>query len=403
MSTLEAPIALTIGVVILASLALHRLARAFGQPPLVGDMCAGLLIGVVLNFIGKAFENTSSTLANSTAHSLVHLGEIGLIFLVVNALFHAPRGNTETSGGASDSKAVLLITLTNCVPPFLVGGWIALQYASAHDLPASPAFLILIGVSMSISAVPVLAGILIELGLQSSRVGGLAFRAACWSDVIGWTLVGLALSLHQNANSSNFIWTCLVLVITIFAILKTIKYLLVRHQPGQTVTNQVILIALLIAAGLTQLASLHVVFGAFLVGTVFASNDTIRQGWLSATSWITDRFFCPLFFAIAGMKLLSSDEFAMSELGWGFAFLVVCVGTKLLPLYITGRWVGLSKPESQLLGLMLNTRGLMELVVLSVGLSSGIFSPLQYSIFVVVTAVTTLMSTPLCRLVQRRL
>ena len=402
MSMLEAPVSLTIGVVILASLILHRLARLIGQPPLVGDMCAGLLVGVALNFIGKAFENSSSTLANSTAVSLVHLGEIGLIFLVVNALFHAPRGNAVTEG-VSEVKAVLLVTLTNCIPPFLIGGWLAIQYASAHGLPASPAFLILIGVSMSISAVPVLAGILIELGLQSSRVGGLAFRAACWSDVIGWTLVGLALSLHQKADSSNFVWTCLLLVATIFAALMIVKYLIIRYQPSHTISNQAILIAVLIASGLTQLASLHVVFGAFLVGTVFASHDTIRANWLSATSWITDRFFCPLFFAIAGMKLLSSDEFAVSELGWGLGFLVVCVSTKLIPLYITGRWIGLSKPESQLLGLMLNTRGLMELVVLSVGLSSGIFSPLQYSIFVLVTAVTTLMSTPLCRLVQRRL
>jgi len=400
MSMLEAPVSLTIGVVILSSLILHRLARVFGQPPLIGDMCAGLLVGVALNFVGKAFESSSSNLANSTAVSLVHLGEIGLIFLVVNALFHAPRGNS-VKGGASDARAILLVTLTNCIPPFLIGGWLAIQYASAHELPATPAFLILIGVSMSISAVPVLAGILVELGLQSSRVSGLAFRAACWSDVIGWTLVGLALSLNQNADSSQFVWTSLILVIAIFAALQAIKYLIIRHQPSHTISNQVILIALLIASGLTQLASLHVVFGAFLVGSVFASHDTIRENWLKTTSWVTERFFCPLFFAIAGMKLLSSDEFALGELGWSLGFLAVCVGTKLVPLFIAGRVIGLSKPESILLGLMLNTRGLMELVVLSVGLSSGIFSPLQYSIFVIVTAVTTLMSTPLCRLVQR--
>jgi Kef-type K+ transport system membrane component KefB len=103
------------------------------------------------------------------------------------------------------------------------------------------------------------------------------------------------------------------------------------------------------------------------------------------------------------MKLLSSDDFALSELGWGTAFLALCIGSKLIPLMIAGRWIGLSRPESLLLGLLLNTRGLMELVILSVGLSSGIFSPVQYSIFVMVTVATTLMSTPLSRLVQRRL
>ena len=107
--------------------------------------------------------------------------------------------------------------------------------------------------------------------------------------------------------------------------------------------------------------------------------------------------------ANAVQKLLSSDDFALSELGWGTAFLALCIGSKLIPLMIAGRWIGLSRPESLLLGLLLNTRGLMELVILSVGLSSGIFSPVQYSIFVMVTVATTLMSTPLSRLIQRRL
>ena len=188
-----------------------------------------------------------------------------------------------------------------------------------------------------------------------------------------------------------------------FATLKAIKYGIVRRWFGAAPSSQIVLIALLVSASLTHLASLHVVFGAFLVGSVFVSDKDIRESWLKATSWITDRFFCPLFFAIAGMKLLSSDDFALSELGWGTAFLALCIGSKLIPLMIAGRWIGLSRPESLLLGLLLNTRGLMELVILSVGLSSGIFSPVQYSIFVMVTVATTLMSTPLSRLVQRRL
>ena len=402
MSTHEAPIHLTIGLVILASLILHRVARLLGQPPLVGDMLAGLLVGVALNLMGTLFFDASNSLAKTTAASLEDLGTIGLVFIVVNALFHAPKNDAE-SGGISNTRAVLAVTLTNCLPALLIGGWLAVKYASAHELSATPAFIILIGVSMSVSAVPVLAGILVELKLQTSRVGGLAFRAACWTDVIGWILVGLALSLHQNADSSHFILTRLLLVGAMFATLKAIKYGIVRQWFGVASSSQIVLIALLVSSSLTHLASLHVVFGAFLVGSVFASDKDIRESWLKATSWFTDRFFCPLFFAIAGMKLLSSDDFALSELGWGTAFLALCIGSKLIPLMIAGRWIGLSRPESLLLGLLLNTRGLMELVILSVGLSSGIFSPVQYSIFVMVTVATTLMSTPLSRLVQRRL
>ncbi len=402
MSHHEVSVHLTIGLVILASLILHRVARLLGQPPLIGDMLAGLLVGVALNLMGKLFFDSTSSLATATARSLEDLGAIGLVFIVVKALFHAPRSDAATEG-ISNARAVIAITLTNCLPSLLIGGWLAVQYASAHELRATPAFVILIGVSMSISAVPVLAGILVELGLQTSRVGGLAFRAACWTDVIGWILVGLALSLHQNADSSHFVLTRLLLVGAMFAALMVVKYGIVHRWFGSASSSQIVLIALLTSAGLTHLASLHVVFGAFLVGSVFASNNDIRENWLRATGWITDRFFCPLFFAIAGMKLLSSDDFALNELGWGAAFLVLCIATKLVPLMLAGRWIGLSRPESLLLGLLLNTRGLMELVILSVGLSSGIFSPVQYTIFVVVTIATTLMSTPLSRLVQRRL
>ena len=221
MSTHEAPIHLTIGLVILASLILHRVARLLGQPPLVGDMLAGLLVGVALNLMGTLFFDASNSLAKTTAASLEDLGTIGLVFIVVNALFHAPKNDAE-SGGISNTRAVLAVTLTNCLPALLIGGWLAMKYASAHELSATPAFIILIGVSMSVSAVPVLAGILVELKLQTSRVGGLAFRAACWTDVIGWILVGLALSLHQNADSSYFILTRLLLVGAMFATLKAI-------------------------------------------------------------------------------------------------------------------------------------------------------------------------------------
>lgn len=402
MSTLDIPVHLAVGGVILASLMLHRAARFLGQPQVVGEILAGLVVGIALNSFGEALGGTSGALARSTAVALDDLGTIGLVFVVLNALFLAPP-TSKASDKSTGRRAVLVVALANCLPALITGGWLATRYASAHALTATPAFVLLVGAAMSISAVPVLARILVELDLATSRVGGLAFRAACWTDVFGWMLVGLALSLHQGKDSGYFAATRVALVVAIFAALWIVRRLIDRYRPRSTTSNQIVLVSLLFAAGLTHLASLHLVFGAFLVGSVFSANNSIREQWLRNTSWITDRFFCPLFFAIAGMKLLSSGGVSAQELGWGAAFLLACILSKLVPLNIAGRYLGLSRSESALLGLTLNTRGLMELVILSVGLNAGILSPVQYSIFVIVAVVTTVMSTPLCRLVQGRL
>ena len=165
MSFHEAPVHLTIGLVICASLLLLRFVRLFGQPPLIGDMLAGLLVGIGLNHVSATLDESNRSLAINIAASLEHLGTIGLVFVVVNALFYAPR-NDISGHSTSNAKAVFIVTLTNCIPSLLIGAWLAIQYAASHDIAATPSFLILIGVSMSISAVPVLAGILKELNLQ---------------------------------------------------------------------------------------------------------------------------------------------------------------------------------------------------------------------------------------------
>lgn len=402
MSSLEVPIHLTVGGVMLASIVLHRAVRVFGQPQVIGEILAGLVVGVALNLIGEAFGGVSGALARSTASTLDHIGTIGLVFVVVNALFRAPP-SAQSADESTGRKTVLIVTIANSVPALLVGGWLAFEYSRARDIAPTPAFVLLVGVAMSISAVPVLARILAELNMESTKVGELAFRAACWTDVIGWLLVGVALSLQKNAETGYFALSRLLLLVGVYGSLTGVRWLMERRNLSPAASNNVVLIALMLTAGLTHLASLHLVFGAFMVGSVFASNSSVRQHWLGNTGWITDRLFCPLFFAIAGMKLLSPDGIPAGELGWGVIFLVASIFTKVLPLTLAGQFLGLSRSEGLLLGLTLNTRGLMELVILSVGLSAGIFSPTQYSIFVLVAVVTTVMSTPLCRSVQGNL
>lgn len=402
MTAAEVPIPLTVGGVILASVLLHRAVRVFGQPKVVGEIFAGLAVGVALNAFSGLFGDSSGLLAKSTATALDSIGSIGLVFIVLNALFQSSSQNGELQRSVN-SRAVLTVTLANTVPSFVVGAWMAVKYAESRDLQATPAFVLLVGTSVTISAVPVLARILAELHLERSIAGKLAFRTACWTDVIGWVLVGMALSFQQQIDTWTFVGTRALVVLAIFSVLVAVRKLLTRTSTDGAMTNQILLILLLLSAGVMHAASLHLVFGAFLVGSVFSSHDGVRTAWLKSTAWITDGLFCPLFFAVAGMKLLSSGQIEPSELTWGAAFLALSIGIKLLPLAVAARYVGLSATEGVLLGLMLNTRGLMELVILSIGLAAGIFTQVQYSIFVVIAIVTTIMSAPLCRLAQARL
>jgi Kef-type K+ transport system membrane component KefB len=395
----EFPIHLVIAGVLAVSLLFRGLATKVGQPQVVGEILAGLVVGLGLSTIGHQI-GMPDVLFQSLSSSLNLLGNFGLVFLVMNALFNNPSDLNLSKEG---KRTVLYVTLANVLPSFIGGGWLGYQYAMAHAIETKSAFILLVSVASSMSAVPVLARILSELKLSGTRAGQISFRSACWTDAIGWMCVGVALALHSQGDAFQFAMTRLLVTGIVLAALFGIRHLIRRYpMSSPSSSNKLLLIVLLVTAGVTHLASLHLVFGAFLVGSVFAGEKELTKNWLKDSAWMTDRFFCPLFFAVAGMNLQSVGSVSSQEVLWGLGFLTLCIFSKLIPLMWMGSRLGMSRQESTLLALLLNTRGLMELVILSIGLHYGIFSPIQYSIFVIVAVVTTIITMPLCRLVLTR-
>jgi Kef-type K+ transport system membrane component KefB len=395
----ELPLFMFLGVTLVVVLCFRRLAAAVGQPQVIGEIAAGLVMGAVLA-AGGAWWDEARFRSASLLPSLSMLGDFGLIFLVVNALL-ADRAEAPVPRGAGWRAGCL--TLANVLPAFLATACLAHWYARSHEIASPAAFVVLISAACSISAVPVLARLLAELGLAASTIGRLSFQVACWTDVMGWLVVGVALSMHGDAEPLQLgmsrLGVVVALVLALIAVRKTVRrHLVSSPQAGA----MVLLISLLVTASVTHMAGLHLVFGAFLVGSVFASERALARQWLSHTTWVTERLFCPVFFVLSGINLLSAGTLSSDELAWGSAFLATCVLTKLVPLFLTGRWLGLTPRDSALVAVLLNTRGLMELVILSVGLKAGIFTSVQYSVFVMVAVLTTLMSMPLCRQALRK-
>jgi Kef-type K+ transport system membrane component KefB len=396
----ELPLFMFLGATLVVAVCFRRLAVAVGQPKVIGEIAAGLAIGALLAATNAWWGGTGAPAAGSLVPSLSLLGDFGLIFLVVNALL---SDRAETPGTRSDGWRASWLTLANVLPAFVGTAWLAVWYARSHELGSPMAFIMLVAAACSISAVPVLARILAELGLVGSTVGRLTFQVACWSDVFGWMVVGAALSLHGRGEPVQFGMFRMGVIAALVLGLVAARAMVRRHlASAPQAGGMVLLIVLLVTASVTHMAGLHLVFGAFLVGSVFASERALARQWLSQTTWVTERLFCPVFFVVSGMNLLSAGTLSSAEMAWGSAFLATCVLTKLIPLFLASRLLGLAPRESALVAVLLNTRGLMELVILSVGLKAGIFTPVQYSIFVMVAVLTTVISMPLCRQALRR-
>ncbi|MFT4171882.1 MAG: cation:proton antiporter [Rhodocyclaceae bacterium] len=392
LGSLSLPLEIIVGGVLAISFAMRMVANALGQPHVIGEILAGLLIGLVL-------MAGAGDVARGLAGQLSVLGSFGLIFLVLGALLHEP----DTLGAQRQWRTDLFFTACNVLPAFVCGGAWAIAYARAHTLAAPGAFVLLVATAAAISAVPVLARILAELRLADTRVGALSFRVACLTDVAGWLLVGVSLAIHTQGEPWAFALGRLALILMLFAVLAGIRRML-RPWLGTTpATTAVVIVLLLAACGLTHMAGLHVVFGAFIVGTVFGGEASVVRHWRRDMGWVTERFFCPLYFVVAGMSILSGGTLTAGDWGWGVVFLALSMGSKILPLYWAARRRGWAPDEARLLGLLLNARGLMELVILGIGLQAGIFTATQYALFVAVAVVTTVVCTPLCRVVLKRM
>lgn len=371
------------------------------QPMVIAEIISGIVLGPSLmgrvpGFSDKIFP----------PHSLPLLG----IFAQVGLLFFMFLIGLELDPKvfAKNLKPSLIISLSSIALPFTLGAFLSLFMHRLYEIEAPfSSFVLFVGVSMSITAFPVLARILAESGLISMKVGILTLSAAAANDMVGWIILAFCVSIVTATSSLGALWTTLETLGFLLAmglvggrILQRIadRYLTSRGIPQIVVVGTFLLLCFSSLA--TEAIGIHALFGAFVLGSVFPKKDMhLAEKFVQKIEDMVVCFLLPLYFVYSGLRtdlgLLNNGQAWLMAL---LVILVACTG-KIVGGGAAAKVLGLNWRESLTLGVLMNTRGLVELIVLNIGLDLGVLTPTIFAAMVVMALSTTFMTAPLVRLI----
>jgi K+:H+ antiporter len=394
---------LALAAVIIVGRILGRLCVYVGQPPVIGEVLAGICLGPSL--LGHvAPEVGNYLLPASVAPSLSVVAQIGVVLYMFLVGLELNAGILRKQG-----HVTLAISHASIVVPFSLGAVLALwlyPMLSNSDVPFT-AFALFLAVSMSITAFPVLARILTDRRMNQTELGVMALACAATDDVSAWCLLALVVGVTQSHVAGALVVAVLTAgyIGLMFFVVRPIAVRLVRQygQTGLTPTVMaVVLVGMLLSALATEAIGVHAIFGAFLFGAVIPHDSLIaRELTHKLTDFITT-LLLPAFFAFTGMR----TEIALVD-GWQqwlvcLAIIVVATLGKFGGTLAAARVMGLGWRESSCLGILMNTRGLMELIVLNIGLDLGVISPTLFAMMVLMAIVTTMATSPILQALMSR-
>jgi Kef-type K+ transport system membrane component KefB len=390
---------LQIAAVILAGRIGGLIFQKLKQPQVVGEMAAGILLGPsLMGWVAPGFS--AALFPPSSLGHLNALSQVGLIlFMFLVGLSLNPKELHE------NGHAAVLTSHVSIVSPFCLGSLLALfLYPRLSDDSVSfLGFMLFMGAAMSITAFPVLARILAERNLMKSRLGTLSIACAAVDDVTGWCILAYIVFLIRAAHGSLPIWmtlggSLLFVVVMVFGVRKLLPRFEASFRQNGKLTDQAlaVMVLLVLASALTTEAlGIHLLFGAFLVGAIMPKSEDFVHHITQKLESVTVVVLLPLFFAYSGLRTRIGLE--GSGKWWLYAALVIVVAVagKLGGSMFAARFAGMSWRDSASLGILMNTRGLMELVILNIGLDIGVISSGMFSMMVLMALVTTFMTTPL--------
>ena len=388
-------------VMIAAARLMNLLATRLGQPGVIGEIVAGLLLGPSL--LGTLFPDLSAALFGGPGTvPITIISQLGLILLMFQI------GTEFEFGHLRESRyfaAVLRVAAVSVLVPLLLG--VAVGLASADSLAPGIdrlAFALFCGVAVAITAVPILGRILREFGLSRHPLGVVAISAAALNDVVGWVLLAFVSAYAAAQFSLGFVaWRLLLLAGTaVFAwfVLRPLAVRLLRAFPVRngavSPDLMAIVLGLMFALGiLTNAIGIFTIFGGFLAGLLFHRDDAFVSAWRNQVGRFVLVFFLPVFFTFTGLRTNVLGLSSGSDLAWLAAILAVSVAGKVIPVYWAGRRSGFDPWQSAVLGSLMNTRALMELIVLNIGYDLGVLPQRPFTMLVIMAVATTLMTGPL--------
>ncbi|SBV92281.1 cation:proton antiporter [uncultured Dysgonomonas sp.] len=402
-----APVAillLQIVVILLAVRIFGWICQKIGQPTVVGEIFAGVVLGPSL--LGHYFPQISEFLFPvSSLENIRFLSQIGLIlfmFIVGMELnLKTLKNRANNALIISHTSIAVCFTLGVLVAYYLFGNF---THQSTVFLP----FALFMGIAMSIAAFPVMARIIHERGINKTPLGATIITCAAIDDITAWCLLAAVIAVVKAGSFASSLFIILLALLYVLAMFKIVRPFLKRiadlQSSNRTISKSVIgvfFLILFLSAYATEVIGIHALFGAFLAGVIMPPNLNFRNLFTEKIEDVSLVLLLPLFFVFTGLR---TEIGLLNEPGlW-----MICGGIVFLAIFgktmgsaIAARFVGNNWKDSLTIGALMNTRGLMELVVLNIGLDLGILTPEVFAMMVVMALTTTFMTSPLLSLIDK--
>jgi Kef-type K+ transport system membrane component KefB len=371
-----------------------------GQPPVIGEVIAGIALGPSL--LGRvAPEVAAYVLPAGVAPYLGVVAQLGvMLYMFVVGL------ELNTGRLRNRAHATVAISHASIVVPFVLGSLLALflyPRLATSDVPFTN-FALFMGVAMSITAFPVLARILTDRGMTSSELGVIALTCAAADDVTAWCLLALVVGVAQAElrNALLVVALAAVFIAVMFAVVRPLAAGIAARPALRAPGRDAIALTLgcmLLSALATEWIGIHAIFGAFLFGVVIPHDSPLARTLVERLETLVVILLLPAFFALTGMQTQITLVSGVAE--WLICGMVIAVATigKFAGSVAAARFTGMDWRTAASLGILMNTRGLMALIVLNIGLNMGIISPTLFAMMVIMAVVTTVATTPILDLI----
>ncbi|MEU6665850.1 cation:proton antiporter [Streptomyces sp. NPDC046727] len=398
---------LQIAFLLLFALVLGRLAERFRMPAVVGELCAGMLLGPsVLQHVLPAFSHWLLPRQPEQMHLLDAAGQLGVLLLVgvtgAELNFGLVRKRGVTAARVSIAGLVLPLGLG-------IATGFALSGVLMPDGVDSKVFAFFLGVAMCVTAIPVIAKTLLDMKLLHRDIGQLILSAGVVDDIVGWFLLSVVSAMATAGLTAGVVATSVLypVGVVLFALLigrplvgAALRWAGRGEGSAPTITTVVVLV--MFSAAATQAMKLEAIFGAFVCGVLVGTSKDLNREKLEPLKTSVLSFLAPLFFATAGLRMDLTGLRRPAVLGAAFAVLAVAVIGKFSGAFLGARFSRLNRWEALALGAGMNCRGVVEVVVAMTGLRLGVLDTDAYTIIVLVAIVTSLMTPPVLRYAMTR-
>ncbi len=400
-SALTINVLLALATVIVTGRLLGTALSRIGQPPVIGEVLAGILLGPsLLGHLSPALE--ARLFPDTVTPALAVVAQIGVVLYMF-----AVGLEFDAASLRRRAATFVLVSEVSIAVPFLLGlamaAFIRPEFGSPGVRPI--AFALFMGIAMSITAFPVLARILTDRAMTRTELGVAALTCAAVGDVTAWCLLAIVVGVTRAALTSALSSAALaaLFIVLMFTIARPIAARLVRPGNRESASTEAVawtLAGLLLSAVAAEAIGIHAIFGAFLYGAILPADSAIARSLGAERTPVVTMLLLPAFFALTGLR--TEIALVSTPYDWTICALITAaaVAGKFGGTLAGGALVGLPWRFAARLGILMNTRGLMELVVLNVGLDLGVLTPRLFTMMVVMAIVTTAMTAPLLDLVN---